>query len=397
MSRTALLLDVTVVASAGAALAVAPGVLRRPLPRSPVPPPTARPRRRFGGPAAALAAVVALIYLNQVLFDVYVLRMHGGDVSFVARFLPPGWFAVADGNVPVRWLAAHVPAPGLLAPTVLRVQAFLELPFVLLAFATVLRWLDLGLYLRVARSRLVPLAAASYTVAFCVVEWDLRNPYTVDDIVLRLLSALAAPLLLRFVAAREGTDGRPVSVPGLVLFGVSLWALGYLVLVMYDTALLYNLARLGDRLPGAAAALAVLAAARCGAALADRRAPAAGAAVATVADGLGRALALFFVPALAVRYGGSFGTPLLAAGAAAAVLLRSAPAVERRGVTAAAGLAGTGAAWTAVRLATDAYYEAALLRGATAFLLTATGVCAVADRFAGTGPAPVRKRADSPP
>ncbi|MFC8447781.1 hypothetical protein [Kitasatospora sp. NPDC057223] len=392
MSRTALLLDATVVVSASAALVVAPGVLRRPVP------PSAPARRRwFGGPAAALAAVVALIYLNQVLFGVYVLRVHGGDTSFVARYLPPGWFAVADGNAPVRWLAAHVPAPGLLAPTVLRVQAFLELPFVLLAFATVLRRLDGGRYLRVVRSPLLLLAAASYTVAFCVVEWDLHNPYTVDDILLRLLSAVAAPLLVRAVAARERAQERPVSVPGLLLSGVSLWAVGYLVLVVYDTALLYNLARLGDRLPGAAAALAVLAAAEYGAAVAERRAPAAGPAVATVADVLGRALVLFFVPALAIRYGASFGTPALAAAAAALVLLWSAAALTHGRVVTAAGLAGAAVAWAAVRLTADAYYEAALLRGATAFLLTVVGVCALADRHVRTAPEPLRKRADSPP
>ena len=66
MSRTAVFLDVTVLASSGAAPAVAPGVLRRP-----VTPPIARSRKEFGGPAAAPAAVVALIYLNQVLFGAY--------------------------------------------------------------------------------------------------------------------------------------------------------------------------------------------------------------------------------------------------------------------------------------------------------------------------------------
>jgi len=37
-------------------------------------------------------------------------------------------------------LARHFPAPGLLAPAVLRVQAFLELPLVIFGFLTACRW-----------------------------------------------------------------------------------------------------------------------------------------------------------------------------------------------------------------------------------------------------------------
>jgi hypothetical protein len=39
--------------------------------------------------------VTGLLYLNQVLFTVYVLREHGGDPSFIARYLPEGWFILA--------------------------------------------------------------------------------------------------------------------------------------------------------------------------------------------------------------------------------------------------------------------------------------------------------------
>ena len=416
MIDTAPALDAVVVLSAAAAVAATPKILRGPVPRG------APARRVVVGPGAALAVVVALIYLNQVLFTVYVLRVHGGDTSFVARHLPPGWFETADGNAPVRWLAAHVPAPELLAPSVLRVQAFLELPFVLLAFATVLRWLDGGLYRRVARSRLVPLASASYTLAFCLVEWDLRNPYTVDDIVLRVLSALVTPALVAALAKREPLDRQPVSAVRLLLFGVSLWALGRLVLVLYDTALLYDMARLGGLLPGATLALAVLAAARHCAARTRGGAPA-GPAVRAVSAGLGRALTLFFVPALAIRYGVSFGSPQLAAGAGGLILLVAFAGLlrERRGpvpwaALAPAAAAGAFAGGAAARWTADAFYEATLLRAATAFLLTAIGVCAAVDALrgrdgraggaagaAGAGAEAaaevdhVRKRADSPP
>jgi hypothetical protein len=83
-----------------------------------------------------LAVVTAAIAINQVLFTVYVLRVHGGDPGFIARYLPAGWFRLADGPT-MRAFAGAFRAPGLLAPTVLRVQAALELAFVLLAYLTV--------------------------------------------------------------------------------------------------------------------------------------------------------------------------------------------------------------------------------------------------------------------
>jgi uncharacterized iron-regulated membrane protein len=50
--------------------------------RRPAPPATGG---RLGHPAVWLAVVTALIYLNQVLFTVYVLRVRHGDPSFIAR------------------------------------------------------------------------------------------------------------------------------------------------------------------------------------------------------------------------------------------------------------------------------------------------------------------------
>ena len=94
-------------------------------------------------PEAALAAVTCLICANQVLFTIYILRVRGGDTSFIARYLPDGWFSIAHGPV-IETLADGFPFPGLLAPTVLRVQAFLELPFVVFAYLTVCRWFVRG-------------------------------------------------------------------------------------------------------------------------------------------------------------------------------------------------------------------------------------------------------------
>lgn len=302
------------------------------------------------------------------------------------------------------------PAPELLAPSVLRVQAFLELPFVLLAFATVLRWLDPALHRRVARSQLLRWAAASYTAVFCVVEWDLRNPYTTDDIALRVLSAVATPALIAATAGQAREPGPRLSAAGLLLFITSLGALGCLVLVVYDTALLYNLGKLPDRLPLAALAVGVLVAARLAAARLPEPA-AAGTAVAAAGHALRWSLALPFVPALAVRYGVTFGAPWLAAAAGLLVMAVAAVLAVRQalpdappGRTGGAGqlvvrlgcavLAGLAAGYAATRTGTDTYYEAALLRALAAFLIASIGVCAATDawqRRGGPGRSRVRQ------
>lgn len=390
-----MLVDAVVLASAVPALALTPRVLVRR-------PDSLGAAGRSFTPAVALVLVTGLVYLNQVLFTVYVLRVHGGDPSFIARYLPGGWFDLASGSPVMRRLAAGFPSPGLLAPSVLRVQAFLELPFVLLAFATVLRWLDADLYRRIVRSALLPCASASYTAVFCLVEWDLRNPYTVDDLVGRAASAFLTPLFMAFLAARDtGKDRTPASVPGILVFTGSLGALGVLVLVVYDTALLYNLGRLEDRLPIALAAAGLLAGLRRVAHRLSRDRSAPGLAMSFVRRVLRYWPALFFVPALAVRYCVMFGTPLLAAGAglvvgatACALAGRDTLAEAREGPgparsrtlaavlagrVAVAGLVGTGAAFVAASFASGRYYEAGLLAAAAAFLVTAVTVCALAD------------------
>ncbi|MGW0081427.1 hypothetical protein [Streptomyces sp. NPDC003393] len=421
--------DAVVVVSVALALVLAPRVpaaVRRTPPRSRT--------GRSVPPLAALAVVTGLIYVNQVLFTVYVLRVHGGDPSFVARYLPTGWFELVSESPVSRRLADGFPAPELLAPSVLRVQALLELPFVLLAFAVVVRWFDAELYRAIARSALLPLASLSYTAVFCLVEWDLRNPYTVDDIVVRAVSAVLTPLFLARLAARDTVDTRtPASVSGLLVFIGSLGALGVLVLVVYDTALLYNLGRLNDRLPVASAAAGLLAALR-GVAhrLRDDRS-AAGLAMSFVWHALFRWLALFFVPALAVRYGVMFGTPWSAAGAglvigAASCLpagrdavagtadvtdaagfppgRRRTRALRLAGRLTCAGLVGTGAAYVVVTvsrtLSPGPYYETRALLGATAFLVTAVtavgAVDAVGRRRTGVSPpAQARLRAAAEP
>lgn len=288
----------------------------------------------------------------------------------------------------------------------LRVQAFLELPFVLLAFMTVLRWLDAELYRRVARSVLVPLASVSYTVVFCLAEWLLRNPYTMDDLVIRAVSALITPFVVACLARWDTSDTRTVaSVPGLLAFIGSLAALGVLVLVVYDTALLYNLGRVEERWGIALAAAGALLLSRVVAArLSEPAVP--GVLVPFLRRLMAGWLVLFFVPALAVRYGVMFGTPWLAAGAslllvgvATVRVARTTLAAATRSGDGAAGLrprlrllgalaarlgcavaTGAVAAYLVSQLTASGYYEATLLPCAAAFLVTVIVACGVLDK-----------------
>jgi hypothetical protein len=323
-------------------------------------------------PLAWWLLAVSLVYANQVLFTVYVLRVHHGDPSFVARYLPSGWFVLANRNARINWLAARWPAPELLAVCVLRVQAFLELPFVLFGFLTVCRWFNRQAYRRAAQ--LVPMAAASYTATFCLIEWHLRNPYTTDDLIIRVASAVVIPL----VASRFSEPGAdPVrSAGGLLVFALSTAAFGYLILAVYDTALLYNLGHLGRSWPGMAAAGLVLAGSRR---IAARSPGSAGPRVGLVIASSGWFLVLFFTPALAIRYGLSSGARPVAA---LALLIVAALAVVRghalRPAMALAAGAGVVVAVLAYVVA-GGYPEARLLAAALAFLTTATAICALLD------------------
>ncbi|HEX8006625.1 MAG TPA: hypothetical protein VF482_09390 [Trebonia sp.] len=341
---------------------------------------------RLGPPVLSLAVVVTVIYINQVLFTVYVIRVRHGDPSFIARYLPPGWFALARGHA-IEALARQFPDPGLLAPAVLRVQAFLELPFVVFAYLTVSRWFSAGAY-RMAR-RLVWPTSASCTATFCLIEWSLHNPYTADDIVIRIAAAIVVPLWAGQLAGAPAD--RVPNLPALLVFAVSAAALSLIALTVYDTALLYNLGHLGARLPAAAGALAALAAARVTAPLMPRRPPGPG--VESIARSFGAFLPLFFVPALPVRYGLlGWGTAYLAAAAAFALVtvaavrgigdtfarspVNRAHWLTQMAITLAAGFA---AGATASMLLRGGYPETRLLRAATAFFICATATCALID------------------
>lgn len=356
----------------------------------------ARPGRsgaggRLGHPAAWLALVTGLIYLNQVLFTVYVIRVRHGDTSFVGRYVPPGWFHLARGSW-IGALARHFPFPGVLAPSVLRVQAFFELPFVVLGYLTVCRWFSAAVFR--AALRLAWPSAGAYTATFCLIEWSLHNPYTVDDVVIRIVSALLVPpLAVRLSPGEE----RPVrGLPGLLAFALSTLAFGVLVLTVYDTALLYDLGDAGRWLPVALVAAAVLAGTRVAAARTRERRPGPG--IDSVTRSFGWFLVLFFVPALPVRYGLNFGTRYVSAVAGLVIVaaalrygvretLAAWPGgllgwTTRMAAAVAAGLCGA-----AVTLAAPSgQAEFRLLEGAGAFFVCAIAGCALADGWLGQGP-----------
>jgi hypothetical protein len=335
-------------------------------------------------PGFWLLVVSGAIYANQVLCTIYLMRVWHGDPAFIARYLPSGWFALADQNPVIAWLAEAWPRPELLSWSLLRVPALLELPFVVLAYLTICRWFGAEVFRRAA----VWPVAASCTATFCLIEWSLANPYTVQDIVLRVVSGLVTPWLMTRLTA--GTRERVNSVAELAVFVVSAAALGVLVLAVYDTALLYNLGHLGAAAPVMAGAAGVLVVVR----LIARRLPVAqaGPGIAAVSASLGWFLVFFSAPALPIRYGISFGTPLLSAiagliiiGAAVACgvhesvrnsTVRWRALVVELVIAVVLGAAAAAAGFAVV----GGYPEARLLAAAGAFFVLAIAVCALLDR-----------------
>ncbi|GIE89068.1 hypothetical protein [Actinoplanes regularis] len=280
--------------------------------------------RRAVGPGWWLAAVVGLLLVNQVLFTVYALRVRNGDLSYLGGYVPDGWFELADGPV-MTWLADHAPAPGLLAVCALRLPSLLELPFGMLAYLTIVNWLDPRLYRRLTGTTVLALTSASYSITFGLIEWAMHTVYTTQDLVLRAVSAVltvfAFGRLRRRPSAVPGT-GAPRTAAELLAFAASTAALGFLALALYDSVLLYSMGKVGQHVPGAVVAGLVLAASRLAASrLRERGGPLpAGPGLDTLTTGLSWWLALFLIPALAIRYELGFGSRLFAAAAGLLVI-----------------------------------------------------------------------------
>jgi len=314
-------------------------------------------------PGTWLAAVVALFGVDQLLVVAYVEQAWGGDTSRITRYLPPGWFDLADLGSLARVLPAW-------PWTVLHAQAALELPFVVLAYLLVCRWWSADVATRVLRARW--LVVASWTGTFCLVELDLRNPHTTVDIVVRVVSAIGTGLLLPLL---DPGDRRS---PALLPFAASAAALGCLVLAVYDVATLYNSAHVVRWLPVAAVAGVVLVGARRWAV----RTPAAvGPVAASATSSLGWFLVLFAAPALPLRYGIGFGAAPVSAAAGlvlVAVSVRFGWTRASRREFVAVALVGAGLAALGAAVA-HGFPEARLLAAAAGFVVGGSATAALLD------------------
>lgn len=315
--------EATVLLSTAAALAIGAWLTRRAPEEPRLAPGGARSWRSvLFHPLAQFLLVCALVYVNQVLFGAFVIRAHGGSAAFIARYIPGSWFAIGTHDPFVVLAAQHVGDGRWLSPTLLRVQAFLELPFTMLAYLAVARLLGHRLYTTLCRLPVLALVSVSFSVTFSLVELSLPNPYTNDDLVLRAAACLLTPVYLAWIARAEARRMRtpvaagPSGVLGLLAFLAGAGAISYVVLALYDAFLLYNLAHLPRYAPGIAASLFIAAAA-------SFAAPRVDAAVARATGTVGPSPAvdvcvsalrtftvLFFVPSLSLRYWGTHATAL---------------------------------------------------------------------------------------
>lgn len=377
--------------------------------------PVRRPRRRIG-PFTAWSLVTGLLFVNQVLVVVYVRRVWGGDAGRITRYLPPGWFDLPAPGGPLDRLVEAFPAPELLAPSVLRVDAVLELPFGVLAYLAIASRLDRRLAGTLMRPALLVAGCWSVTLAFCLIEVWLGTPYAGQDVLLRLATAAVLPWLLRRFVDVGGADGQAGagtksvlaathrsaeapgsgSVAGVVAFVVWTAAFAALVLGVYATAALYDLGRVPRETSSTVVAALVLAAAEVGVRRAAREPAPPGPLVATAGAALRWFTLLFWVPAIPLRYGLLFGAPWATLAGALVVSAAAVAATAREVVTRwllpwrrwavgvlaslVTGIA-TGLAARRVLPAWGDHTENRLLVVAVAMLLGALVAAAVADGF----------------
>lgn len=202
----------------------------------------------------------------------------------------------------VRLLAPHVGSGRWLSFSLLRVQAFLELPFTMFAYLAVARLYGHRLYLGLARLPVMLAVGISFSLTFSIIELRLPNPYTHDDLWLRALSALVTPVYIAWTArhAPEAPDG-PRGTLGILAALAGAGGIAYFVLAIYDAFLLYNLAHLGLYAVGLPIAIAIAAVASYAAPRLGKASPGNDAILATL-----RAFTvIFFVPSLAIRYSGA--------------------------------------------------------------------------------------------
>ncbi|MBK9645662.1 MAG: hypothetical protein IPO67_11015 [Deltaproteobacteria bacterium] len=277
-----------------------------------------------GLPRAALAffAISALLYVNQVIFNAWMVLEHNADPAYLRQFVhSQHYFNLAPQHPPVAWLVAWAGDGEWMAPSFLRVQAVLELPWALTAYLMITALLHPPTARQIAAGPLGAFAAVSHTAVLCVVEVLLWNPWTEQDLALRVVGLVLTLPLLRWIG-REPTAEAPPSAVQLVNFFVGLGAASALVLGGNLVALLYNLAWLDEVALILAAATLMLSLCLW---VRSRPTPATDSALVTALHHVGARFTLTFAaPALAIRYGMTHSAAVTLAGIAAAVVILTA-------------------------------------------------------------------------
>ncbi|MEY3213483.1 MAG: hypothetical protein RIT28_3964 [Pseudomonadota bacterium] len=277
-----------------------------------------------GLPRAALAffAVSGLLYVNQVIFNAWMVLEHNAAPSYLRQFVhSQHYFNLAPNHPPVAWLVGLAGDGAWMAPSFLRVQAVLELPWALTAYLMITALLHPPTARQIAAGPLGVFAAVSHTAVLCVVEVLLWNPWTEQDLALRVVGLVLTLILLQWIG-REPVAEAPPSAVQLVNFFIGLGAASALVLGGNLVALLYNLAYLDEVALIMAAATLMFGLCLW---VRGRPTPATDSALVTALHHVGARFTLTFAaPALAIRYGMTHSAAVKLAGIAAALVILTA-------------------------------------------------------------------------
>lgn len=268
----------------------------------------------FFNPFVQFVLTIMLVWINQILFNAYVIKFHHGDLGFIQRSFGGSWFALDRSSSAVRYVIAHVNDGSWLAYSAFRVQAFLELPFIIFGYLTIGLLFGQRVYRALVNPISIICASISYTVALIAAELALQNRFTSDDVILRLAACVFVPVYVTLLErARKGRfeqqPQEPTDVSGAVgvfLFLIGTVATGYLLLASYDVFLLYNLRYLSKYLPGMILSVSVVLGIGLIKSLLRQRSAVPSkrhlSGTELYRDSLAGFLVMFFIPALSLRY-----------------------------------------------------------------------------------------------